>query len=244
MKTLIKKSSRLTAAFGLALWLGGAAAAAAEGPAAGAFSCEGTLSRETGVDILNKVQFHYSALKSFEASFTQDSHLAALDQSELSSGQVWFLKPGRMKWIYQVPEPQTFIVREETLWLYQPEQNQIVVDKFSKVLLSELPAAFLMGLGDLSKKFELLSACRNSDGVVLELAPRGKEESSLQGFWLLVNAATFFPEGARVSDVGGNLTSIILREIKTDMPSIVDGLFKAEYPRGVDLIDRRAQSPL
>lgn len=212
------------------------------GAASTAFECKAKVNRATLESALKDVQTKYQKLSGVAAEFYQDSYLVALDASESSRGQVVFSKPGRMKWRYQEPEQQEFVLKENTVWLYQPEIQQVLIDELSEVLITDLPVAFLMGVGDLGQGFKLAGGCQGSAGLLLELEPRKsvsktEREESLKRFTLLVSSERF-PAGARVLDVVGNMTTILLRSIKEN-PAISEGEFSIEYPSGTDVNDRR-----
>lgn len=199
----------------------------------------------TASKTVDKVQDAYAGIQALSADFGQDSFVAALEVSEFSSGKVWFSKPGKMKWLYQSPEEQTFLVRNETLWFYQKQENQLTIDEFRNVLISDLPVAFIMGIGDLKKDFKLISACEGMEGTILEFEPRIKQAdpnrgASLKSFRLLIGS-DFIPRGARVSDVGNNVTAIVLKDLQIN-PQIVESTFAANFPKGGDINDRRRKS--
>jgi outer membrane lipoprotein carrier protein len=190
--------------------------------------------------LLGDVESSYRGLQTLRAAFIQDSYMAALDVSERSSGEMVFVKPGRMRWDYRSPEEQTFLVRDTTVWFYQPQAKQVLIDEFRDVLISDLPVAFLMGLGGLSDKFEVARACVDGAGVVFELRPRGAgADEGLKGFILKVDEKRL-PVGARVVDVGGNETTIFLTDRKPNL-EVAESLFKAEFPAGTDINDQRAK---
>ncbi len=207
-----------------------------------AFQCgtQAALSAAKRTELLDKVQNNYGAVRSLTASFLQYSYLASLETSETSSGKVWFDKPGKMHWHYVEPDAQDFLVRNDTVWLYQELDNQIIIDEFRKILLSDAPVSFLMGLGNLRRDFEVRSACQNEDGLLFELVPRAKGggASDLKGFKLLVDPQSFMPKGASVTDVGDNITSIILSDLKTNS-TVPAGTFEPNFPKSADIIDRR-----
>jgi len=204
--------------------------------------CSEKVSQAEAEAVIDRVQRKYASVKAMKAAFFQHSYLAALDTAELSSGSVWLQKPGRMKWVYREPEEQTFLVRDATLWLYQPADKQLLIHDFKEVLLTDLPVAFLMGIGDLRRDFTLRSACRNQEGIVLDLAPaeKRKAKEELQGFKLLIDRALDFPRGAEVTHVGGNSTAILLEDVTFDPP--VDAkTFEASFPPGTDVNDMRGK---
>jgi outer membrane lipoprotein carrier protein len=205
------------------------------------------LTSAQATDALGKVQNAYSGVQSLKAGFTQESYLASLESSETSSGSVWFSKPGKMKWNYAEPEIQTFLVKDSTLWLYQKEENQVLIDEFRKVLISDLPVSFLMGLGNLKSDFSVISACQNTEGLVFNLVPSKskdagakKGDEGLKGFRLLVNPNTNLPKGAMVTDVGGNVTAITLSALEAN-PKVNDSIFAADFPKSADINDRRVK---
>lgn len=189
-----------------------------------------------GQSLLAKVQTSYNGVASLRADFDQESYMAALEMGESSSGKMWFSKPGKMRWDYTFPEEQTFTVREKTLWLYQKNENQVLIDDFRNVLITDLPVAFLMGIGDLTKDFKFLKGCETPDGIVVELSPKSQEK--LQGFSLLIDTGSSLPIGAKVTDVGGNITSIRLSKLET-VSKVEDNIYDPIMPPGADVVDRR-----
>jgi outer membrane lipoprotein-sorting protein len=205
------------------------------------FVCKKELSSQEAESSLKATQAGFEQLKSMKAQFYQDSYLMALDESELSAGTVSLLKPGKMRWHYSTPEEQVFIVKDEDIWLYQPRLNQVMIDSVDKVLISQLPTAFLIGIGDLSKDFIIKSACSSKAGIVLKLSPSttSSDSSNLSDLELLVDHKNFMPLGARVLDVGGNQTSIVLKSIVINDKSVQSKDFEYEFPENLDIDDRR-----
>ncbi len=207
-----------------------------------AFECETKVPAAQWTASLGKVQSAYKGLKSFTGEFVQDSYLAALDLSEQSQGNVWFGSNGKMRWHYSAPEEQTFVIREHTLWLYQPVDQQIILEDFSQFVLSDLPLAFLMGLGDLTKDFSVGDCCLNKDSYIFSMAPKKSDlparEEGIQRFKLLVSKKDFLPRGAQVQDLSGNINSVTFLQPVFNQP-VNAKLFEFEYPEGVDVSDQR-----
>jgi outer membrane lipoprotein carrier protein len=217
-----------------------------------AFECypEQRLSEEEGKSLMSRVQARYMEISTLHGEFSQESYVAALDQGEQSAGRMWFSKPGKMRWEYNEPRKQLVVIRENTLWLYQPDKGQVLIDDISQVLLSQLPVAFMSGLGNLSNDFTFRGACKSPEGIVLSLVPKSPEKKGeskesgagtdeLEGFELLVSAGQNLPQGARVTSLGGNVTAILFRHTKTSGVEMKPSTFVLEYPNGVDIIDRR-----
>jgi outer membrane lipoprotein-sorting protein len=62
---------------------------------------------------------------------------------------------------------------------------------------------------------------------------------ALEGFDLLVDAAQSLPKGAKISSLGGNTTAIIFTNLSPKVSSPDPRRFVLEYPKGVDVMDRR-----
>jgi len=209
-----------------------------------AFECaeSATIGITEAQGYLSRTQKAYEQVTSLQAEFSQDSYLAALAAQEQSKGSVLFVKPGRMKWEYSEPEPQMFLIDGKTFWLYQPKDRQVIIDVTNEVLLSDLPVAFLMGIGALDKDFTLEHACRTSSGFIFRLVPKGagQKDNQLAEFSLLVDGQDFLPRGGKTRDVGGNITALVLSRVKPNV-SVADGTFEPEFPVGVDVQDRRTE---
>ena len=209
-----------------------------------AFECSGEgkpagkSDAKAATELSEAVQKNYASINALQAHFEQDSYLAALDTSEASSGSVWFKKPGLMRWNYETPENQVFLIREHTVWYYQETEKQLLIDDIGEMLLSDLPVSFLFGIGNLARDFEALKVCKSANGRVLTLRPRNTGSSELKEFELLIDATAALPRGARVTDSSGNVTAIELRNVEADQ-AIASTIFEASFPRGIDISDKR-----
>jgi outer membrane lipoprotein carrier protein len=171
--------------------------------------------------------------------------VAALDEREESRGSMVFAKPGKMRWSYKTPRAQEVVIKDGELWIYQPDKGQVMIDSVGAVLLSALPVSFLMGIGNVTKDFDLVSACTTSAGIALSLVPhkdssKKEKEEALEGFILLIDQRKHVPQGAKIISVGGNTTAIVFENLQLNVPEIPAGRFVLEYPKGVDILDRRS----
>ena len=213
------------------------------------FECDkkGPIDAKRAQSILERVQAEYAQIETMRGSFRQDSYVAALDEGEQSSGTMVFSKPGLMRWSYKVPRAQEVVIRNGELWMYQPDKGQVMIDDIGNVLVSALPISFLMGIGNMTKDFTLNSACYGPQGIVLRLSPRraGQVEpqgDGLAGFDLLVDPAKNTPSGAKITSLGGNITGIVFENLELRADPVSQGTFVLDYPKGVDVLDRRLKA--
>jgi outer membrane lipoprotein carrier protein len=182
------------------------------------------------------IQARYDALRNFRARFTQESRIVAAPTSEIAKGEVFFQKPGKMRWNYDTPEPQEIVISGGRLWQYVPADKQVVIQSFDT---SRVEYAFLTGLGNLEKQFRVRWAepkTRPDDPLLyLELTPRDEQAS----FTKVVLGIE--PQGHRilateVAGVFGNVTTIRFEKLR-DNVAMKSDVFAFEPPGGVDVID-------
>jgi outer membrane lipoprotein carrier protein len=213
-----------------------------------AFACRGSDGRINATEarhVVRDVQKQYAKIDSLSASFVQRSFIVALAEGEQSSGIMSFSKPGRMRWSYKAPREQEVLVRDGVMSLYQIDTQQVIIQDVKEVLLSAVPIAFMMGIGDLDRDFRVVSACKTaSSNLALTLEAKvGQahegENDELGGFILLVDLAKKTPIGAKITSVGGNITEIVFSNQVFNSISSESSRFVLDYPTSVDLVDRR-----
>ena len=222
-----------------------------------AFDCISQVTSADAKKIIASVQASYARADGvgMKANFVQESYLASLDVSEVSQGKVFLQKnptanaTSSMRWDYENPEKQTFLLHKQTAYFYQPAEKQLIIDSISSVLLSEVPLAFIMGLGNLDKDFNLVSSCKGSQGVILRLTPTVKKGNSddqksadLKELQLLIGSSGNFPSGGRVVDQLGNVTAVVFQQMQFGAASVVDeSVYNSNFPTGIDVQDRRKE---
>jgi outer membrane lipoprotein carrier protein len=65
----------------------------------------------------------------FSAQFVQESTIKAMDLTDVASGKIFVKRPGMMRWVYEKPYKQIIITNGKKLWIYKPEDNQVMLGK-------------------------------------------------------------------------------------------------------------------
>lgn len=197
----------------------------------------------------------------FRGKFKQQSRVAAIDRVQQGAGEVSFkfdevagqtsLRP-RFHWDYRLPTEQTIISDGSTLWVYIPDNLQVVRSDVSQIRAGqgENPLTLLNGLGNLSSNFTIAWADRKTDergNYRLALSPR-QNSQLVQSMAVLVShraleewlqqqqtGATFPLLATEVIDAQGNRTRITFHqvEINKDLP---DKLFQFQPPADVEVV--------
>lgn len=197
----------------------------------------------------------------FRGEFKQQSRVAAIDRVQQGAGEVLFkfdevadqtsLRP-RFRWDYRLPTEQTIISDGRTLWVYIPDNRQVVRSDVSQIRAGqgENPLTLLNGLGDLSANFTIAWAdSRTDERGNYRLALRPRQNSQLvQSMTVLVSqraleewlqqqqtGASFPLLATEVIDAQGNRTRISFQqmEISKDLP---DQLFQFQPPADVEVV--------
>ena len=188
----------------------------------------------TLTEIVVRLQTRYQEAQGFQADFVQEVASATLGYTLTSEGQVFFNKPGKMRWDFRQPE-QLLVSDGMFLWLYQAAEKQVVKTPFHQAFRSHTPISFLTGVGRLEEDFEIRLRETTDQTYVLSLDSKHDAEAVGQ-LTLAVDAATFDIVRATVSDPLGNITRLRFTNITRNIP-LPDSLFQLSIPDGVDIVE-------
>ncbi len=122
----------------------------------------------------------------YSADFFQESKITSLDRIQRANGRVEVafdyrreqtVPTAKFRWQYDQPTTQEIVSDGETLWVYLPENNQVIQSDIEMVNQARQndPMTFLTGLGNLSRDFQISWAAPNTDidgNYILEMTPR------------------------------------------------------------------------
>lgn len=206
------------------------------------FTCKSSINPENYGKLLADITNAGEKTTSLKADFVQTSYFLGLDKIESSTGMVSFQKVAKMRWDYQTPTKQLFVMDGKNVWFYQPQQNQAIVTDLYNSFKSDVPVSFLLGMGKLSETFNVQSACNTDNGILVTLSPK-ESDDSLERFYLLVRKSDYAPIGVKIVDLGGNETSILFNNLQLN-EKINAAEFEFTPPKGTDIIDNRTARPI
>lgn len=187
---------------------------------------------EDAAAVISGLQKKYDSIDSIRADFTQEVSSKGMG-SQKSEGKVWFKKPGKMRWEYQRPSKDLIVSDGDTIWLYQPDLNQVIEKKASSGS-SSMATDFLSGIGKIEKDFQVRLSGSEGRDYLLTLTPR-EEDPGIMRLSLSVDKATFLVKRTVLTDHFGNRTTVVFRNIKTNA-SMRDSLFKFTPPKGATIV--------
>ena len=184
--------------------------------------------------IIAGVEARYN-VTGFTADFDQESILKAMAVTDTASGRLMVRQPGKMRWEYLVPDPQTIVTDGNDLWVYRPEENQVLVGKAPSFFGEGKGAGFLSNIKTVRKNFRLsLEPATDPNRYRLKLVPNKSsveqmavELDILKKTYDLVRITTF--------NVYGDETRIELKNVRFDDPP-PEKLFRFDVPEGADVL--------
>ncbi len=187
-----------------------------------------------GKEVVDGLQARYDETHGFQADFSQEIMVVALKTTDISTGRVYFWKPGKMRWEFSNPS-QLIVGDGRHVWFYQPTENQVIKTPFDRAFDSNAPASFLAGIGRLDEEFVVFLERETDAFYMLRLLPK-EVRGSAGSLELKVAKSTYDIVEAKVTDALGNITKLqfsnITRQSRED-----ERLFTFELPPGVDLLE-------
>ncbi len=198
-------------------------------------------------------------IEDFQADFTQRSHIASIDREQKGLGTVSFKfvnnvekkeSSALFRWSYTKPAIQEIISDGQMMWVYLPENRQVIESDISQVeQQGQNPVTFLTNLGDLARDFTIKAAnplLDQAGNYCLNLIPhQPSPQFSAMTVVVAKDAVENYQQGRKatefplllttVSDVQGNSTAIEFSHI-TINPGLKNSLFAFEKPADVEVL--------
>jgi outer membrane lipoprotein carrier protein len=190
---------------------------------------------ESGLDdIVKQVEKRYD-VPGFTSDFHQISTIKAMDIADEATGKMSVRKPEMMRWEYEKPEHQIIITNAERLWIYRPQDNQVIVGKSPAFFAGGKGAGFLADIKVLRRKFDISVAPSDADQFhVLKLVPIEKT-IDVERILLYVSKATYTVQRVVTYNTYGDETLIDLLNSRFDqVPDL--SLFTFTIPEGTDVV--------
>lgn len=202
-------------------------------------AAEGFTAQNENLDtVVNKIQNKYEQIKDFHADFTQEANVKALNKVQKAEGEVWFKKPGMMRWNYQEPTKDEIVSDGQTLWFYNEEEKQVILSPLSQVSDTGTATTLLSGLGKINELFKASFSDSKefaSDGnYLIDLQPK-EDEEDFNKVTVSVDKDTMIVSTMYLYDPYGNLTKVSLNNIEIN-GGVSDSLFDFQVPDGVEVI--------
>lgn len=189
--------------------------------------------------IAAKVQKKYEKVTDLSAKFTQQiSVQGGARKGPTTTGTLYLKKPGKLRWEFD--EAMTFISDGKTLWQYDPDENQVIVNKFMQQTTSVTALNFLSGMGELTQAFNVSKVEPRGEkkdrGLFIKLVPKDEEDVQLTELTLVIDPRTWLATEAYLTDPLGNETHLIFEDVKVNT-GLKEARFNFQIPEGAEVIE-------
>ncbi len=182
--------------------------------------------------VIENLQKRYERIRTIEAGFTQEFR-SAMGGAQTSKGRVYLKKPGKMRWAYEDPVKDEIVSDGKTVWLYQPDLNQVILRKADAATAS-IAADFLTGIGDLKKDFDMELSNETPGAWTLRLRPKAPQPN-IRSLLMDIDRKSTLVTSTVVVDHFGNETRVSFHDIKVNN-ALADSFFEFTPPEGASVI--------
>ena len=185
-------------------------------------------------EIMDRVEKRYEAVD-FSAYFVQESTITVMDISDIASGRIFVKRPGMLRWEYDKPDRQTITTDGKKLWIYKPDDNQVMIGKAPSFFGNGKGAGFLSDMKLIREKFVVSFEKEKSEhDYVLKLLPR-EQTVGIAEIYLAVSKITFKIKKIITLNEYDDKTVIELINSKFNL-NLDKSLFSFIVPEGTDVI--------
>jgi len=205
--------------------------------------------------IADLLEARYRSAKTMQATFleryTENNRTVRVE-----AGTAYFRRPGKMRWEYESPEKNLFLVDGKTAWFYVPADHTVTRVPAKESGDWRTPLSLLAGEAKLSRvcaRVQLSTAItpENTDDAILYCLPKGEEHQHHnqpqtepdrpgpgQGDAIFLEIARDSGELVRVlvRERGGVEVEFRFTNWRMD-PPVLDSMFRFEVPPGVAIVN-------
>jgi outer membrane lipoprotein carrier protein len=159
--------------------------------------------------LISKIEKRYT-LSGFTARFDQYSTIKSMDITDTAKGKLYIRRPGKMRWEYEKPELQIIISDGAQLWIYRPNDKQVVLGKAPVFFGDGKGISFLSDIKILRENFTASLEPRDDQGnPVIKLIPK-KKNPDVELIYMTVSKTTSDIISALTRNAYGDETRIEL----------------------------------
>lgn len=168
-------------------------------------------------------------ITSLSARFQQQITDADGYELQNSEGLFEVSQPNNLRWVVEMPMPQQIIADGETLWIYDPDLEQVIIQPFNEDIAAT-PA--ILFSGDLDQLDQAYFVTQLAEGH-FELKP---ERGGSLFDSMIIRFDQAKPASITLTDTLGQTTHISFSQLELNPPLSGDQ-FVFQIPDGVDVIN-------
>jgi outer membrane lipoprotein carrier protein len=144
-------------------------------------------------------------------------------------------RPGMMRWEYESPDKQIIITDNISLWVFRPEDKQVMVGKAPAYFGDGKGASFLSDIKIIRQNFDVtLEKMDEACCYTLKLLPKEKKYN-IEVIYLLVSKSSYDVVQIITYNAYGDQTQINLSNFQFNL-KLDKSVFNFTVPPGVDIL--------
>lgn len=173
-------------------------------------------------------------LTSFRADFEQVVLDRFGETLQATTGTLHWQRPHRLRWEVDAPYPQLILADGESLWVYDPDLEQVSVQPLAESL-EGTPASFLAGTAEaLASQFDVRAEASAEQSDARYLLTPHDEASVFRDLTLAFSPTGVLTLLDMADHLGAHTRTTFTKAAKN--PSLEAALFAFKVPDGVDVI--------
>jgi len=185
-------------------------------------------------DARQRLDSYFMTVTSIQGDFNQEVFSKKGELIQESTGNITMLRPGKFRWVYKTPDPQTIVSDGQNIWIHDEDLEQVTIKPMSEAL-SSAPIAILTRKQKPDEQFKVEALPNNNESNLdwFKLTPH-KNSKDFKSFEVGIDE-----EGLRqmvMHDQLGQKT-ILKLDTKINIPVTGDTFF-FEIPEGADVIGK------
>ena len=187
-----------------------------------------------GADDAEQLATLLDRMATFQAEFEQTVTSRFGDVLQTATGRMHLERPARLRWEVDEPYPQLVVTDGETLWVFDPDLEQVAVQALAEAL-SGSPTVFLTGTAEELRRDYSVRATETdaTGGPRFELTPL--DSNAVFSELILTFSTIGTLAGIDIADHLAQFTRVTFRA--ADLNAVLDSaLFEFEVPVGIDVI--------
>ncbi len=185
-------------------------------------------------DAKARLETFVEGTKGLKAQFTQTVIDKNGRKTQEATGNLFFSRPGKFRWVYQKPYSQLIVGDGKRLWIHDEDLDQVTVRKLDQAL-GDSPAALLAGDNDIARLFNLKEAGTRDGLDWLEATPKSKE-GSFEKVRMGFRGEDI--QAMELKDNFGQTTLLRFTNLERN-PALGASLFRFTPPKGADILGDR-----
>ena len=175
----------------------------------------------------------FTGVSSLQGSFTQQVYSKKGKVIQNSTGQISMSRPGKFRWVYQTPDPQTIVGDGKNIWVYDEDLEQVTIKPMTQAM-SSAPIAILTRKQSPDAQF-VVQAIKGGGGLDwFKLTPR-KQSKDFRYIEIGLDKNGGMRQMVMHDQLGQR--TVVQLNAKTNVP-ISGSTFYFKIPQGVDVIGK------